>query len=182
MIEAGAPSTEEVVAVHGVMPTPTGRGRKAKDRVLRGSLALDALHLLARDVDRAGELVGLEHPAFDHILNRRRSEAEILGRFHYGDFLAVFVFHPNNTFPPGKDWGRDTTKGYPGPDESSQPLDHQNQEEFLKFHEIGTLQPVPACNESTPRLWRRSPVCLQLDTKSLLYSPFQRVGARRLLP
>src|SRR5215208_2777216 len=108
MIEAGAPSTEEVVAVHGVMPTPTGRGRKAKDRVLRGSLALDALHLLARDVDRAGELVGLEHPAFDHILNRRRSEAEILGRFPYGDFLAVFVCHPNTTFPPGKDWGLDT--------------------------------------------------------------------------
>ncbi len=47
----------------------------------RGGLALDALHLLARDVDCAGELVGLEHPAFHHILNRRTSEAELLGRF-----------------------------------------------------------------------------------------------------
>ncbi len=62
----------------------------------RGGLAVDALHLLARDVDRAGELVSLEHPAFHHILDRRTSEAEILGSFRYGDFLAVFVFHPNN--------------------------------------------------------------------------------------
>jgi hypothetical protein len=29
-------------------------------------------------------------------LNRRTSETEILGRFRYGDFLAVFVFHANN--------------------------------------------------------------------------------------
>jgi hypothetical protein len=93
---------------------PHNAGRKAKDRVLRGSLAFDALHLLASDVDRAGELVGLEHPAFHHILNRRRSEAEILGRFRYCDFLAVFVFHPNNTFSPGKDWSLDTPKGYTG--------------------------------------------------------------------
>ena len=50
--------------------------------VSRGSLALDALHLLPRDVDRAGELVGLELPAFHHFLNRRTSEAQILGRFH----------------------------------------------------------------------------------------------------
>ena len=45
---------------------PHNAGRKAKARLLRGSLALDALHLLPRDVDRAGELLGLEHPAFDH--------------------------------------------------------------------------------------------------------------------
>jgi hypothetical protein len=82
---------------------------------LGGSLVLDALHLLPRDVHRASELLGLEHPAFHHILNRRTSEAQILGRFRYGDFLAVFVFHPNNTSPPGKDWGRDTPEGYLGP-------------------------------------------------------------------
>jgi hypothetical protein len=97
---------------------PAQRFKGAKPRsacVLRGSLALDALHLLPRDVHRAGELLGLEHPAFHHILNRRTSEAQILGRFRYGDFLAVFVFHPNNTSPPGKDWGRDTPEGYLGP-------------------------------------------------------------------
>jgi hypothetical protein len=38
-------------------PVATQEAKKA--RVLRGGLALDALHLLARDVDRAGELVGL---------------------------------------------------------------------------------------------------------------------------
>src|SRR5918994_1335103 len=81
------------------VPVPA-HPRKAEVRVLRGGLALDALHLLARDVDRAGELVGLEHPAFHHILNRRTSEAEILGRFRYGDFVAVFVFHPKVTSPP----------------------------------------------------------------------------------
>jgi hypothetical protein len=71
-------------------------GCKAKERVLRGSLALDALHLLARDVDRASELLRLEYPAFDHILNLPRSEVEILGRFPYGDSHAVFVFHSND--------------------------------------------------------------------------------------
>jgi hypothetical protein len=55
---------------------------------LRGGLALDALYLLARDVDRAGEFVGLEYTAFHHILDLPRSETEILGRLHHGDFLA----------------------------------------------------------------------------------------------
>jgi hypothetical protein len=82
-------------------------------RVLRGTLALEALHLLARDVDSVGEVVGLEHPAFDHIVNRRRSETEILGCFRYGDFHAVFVFHLKVTSPPGKDWSRDTLKDTP---------------------------------------------------------------------
>src|SRR5918994_1441702 len=77
------------------VPVPA-HPRKAEVRVLRGGLALDALYLLARDVDRAGELVGLEHPAFHHILDLPRSEAEILGRLHHGDFLAFFVFHPTN--------------------------------------------------------------------------------------
>jgi hypothetical protein len=76
---------------------------KAKVCVLRGGLALYALHLLARDVDRACELVGLEHPAFHHILDLRTSEAEILGRFRYGDLLAVFVIHRKVTSSPGKD-------------------------------------------------------------------------------
>ena len=70
--------------------------RIAEIRVLRGGLALDALYLLARDVDRAGELVGLEHPAFHHILDLPRSEVEILGRLRQGDFFAFFVFHPTN--------------------------------------------------------------------------------------
>lgn len=106
MIEAGAPSTGDVCFPECASPTGGSHGRtqrvshnasgKVKERVLRGSLALDALHLLARDVDRTSELVGLEHPAFHHILNRRRSEAQILGRFHYGDFHAVLVIHPNN--------------------------------------------------------------------------------------
>jgi hypothetical protein len=85
MREAGAPSTVGVVTVtrrcarhpggsQGLTPeVPRNAGRKAKDRLLRGGLALDTLHLLPRDVDRAGELVGLEHPAFHHFLNRRRS-------------------------------------------------------------------------------------------------------------
>src|SRR5215213_1652316 len=74
-----------------------GHSRIAEEvRVLRGGLALDALYLLARDVDRAGELVGPEHPAGDHILDLPRSEVQILGRLPQGDFLAGFVFHPTN--------------------------------------------------------------------------------------
>ena len=88
--------------------------RIAEIRVLRGGLALDALYLLARDVDRAGELVGLEHPAFHHILDLPRSEVEILGRLRQGDFFAFFVFHPTNLLA-GKDGGRDTPQGYTGP-------------------------------------------------------------------
>ena len=68
--EAGAPSTgdcdidQSVRAPPGVFmvappEVPHNAGRKAKARLLRGSLALDALHLLPRDVDRSGELVGL---------------------------------------------------------------------------------------------------------------------------
>src|SRR3712207_6109305 len=72
--------------------SPHGRG----PCFLRGGLALDALYLFARDVDRAGELVGLEHPALDHILDLPTSEAEILSRLYHGDLLAVFVFHPTN--------------------------------------------------------------------------------------
>jgi hypothetical protein len=96
------------------LEVPRNTGCKAKERLLRGSLALDALHLLPRDVDRAGELVGLEHPAFHHILNRRRSEAQILGRFPYGDFHAVFVFHPVN-LPARQRLGPGHPEGYPGP-------------------------------------------------------------------
>src|SRR5829696_8368483 len=78
------------------VPAP-GHSRIAKEvRVLRGGLALDALYLLARDVDRVGELVGPEHPAVDHILDLPRSEVQILGRLPQGDFLASFVFHPTN--------------------------------------------------------------------------------------
>ena len=88
--------------------------RIAEIRVLRGGLALDALYLLARDVDRASELLRLEHPAFDHILNLPRSEVEILGRLRQGDFFAFFVFHPTNLLA-GKDEGRDTPQGYTGP-------------------------------------------------------------------
>ena len=129
MREAGAPSTGVVSVLSRVCAPHRGyswshhprsramrQGRKAKVFILRGSLALNALHLLARDVDRAGELVGLEHPAFHHLLNRCTSETQILGRFRYGDFLAVFVFHPKVTSPPGKDWSRDTPKGYPSSD------------------------------------------------------------------
>src|SRR5215203_3302955 len=79
-----------------VAPPPISRRTQSQDPSITGGLALDALHLLPRDVDRASEIVGLEHPAFHHILNRRRSEAQILGRFRYGDFHAVFVFHPVN--------------------------------------------------------------------------------------
>src|SRR5687767_11010672 len=83
-------------------------------RVLRGGLALDALYLLARDVDRTGELVGLEHPAFHHRLNLPRSEVEILGRFPQCEVLAIFVFHPTNLLAWQR-WGRDTPQGYTGP-------------------------------------------------------------------
>jgi len=76
--------------------------RIAEVRVLRSGLALDALYLLGRAVDRAGELVGLEHPAFHHILNLPTSEAEILGRLHHGDFLA-FLSSTLLTSLPGKD-------------------------------------------------------------------------------
>jgi hypothetical protein len=82
--------------------------RIAEVCVLRGGFALDALYLLARNMDRTGELVGLEHPAFHHIQDLPRSEAEILGRLPHGDFLAVFVFHPTNLLVPGKDGGQDT--------------------------------------------------------------------------
>src|SRR5215211_1037820 len=88
--------------------------RIAEVRVLRGGLALDALYLLARDVDRAGELVGLEHPAFHHILDLPRSEVEILGRLPQGDFHAFFVFHPTNLLALQRR-GRDTSQGYTGP-------------------------------------------------------------------
>src|SRR3712207_2970634 len=88
--------------------------RIAEVRVLRGGLALDALYLLARDVDRAGELVGLEHPAFHHILDLPRSEVEILGRLPQGDFLAFFVFHPTNLLARQRR-GLDTPQGYTGP-------------------------------------------------------------------
>src|SRR3954466_15588579 len=71
--------------------------RMAEVRVfLRGGLALDAFYLLARDVDGTGELVGLEHPAFHHILDLPRSEVEILGRLPQADFLAFFVFDLTN--------------------------------------------------------------------------------------
>src|SRR5215211_1176345 len=92
-----------------------GHSRIAEEvRVLRGGLALDALYLLARDVDRAGELVGLEHPAFHHILDLPRSEVEILGRLPQGDFHAFFVFHPTNLLALQRR-GRDTSQGYTGP-------------------------------------------------------------------
>ena len=89
--------------VVALLAIPLNARRKAKVRVLRGGLALDALYFLAGDVDRAGELVGLEHPAFHHILDLRTSEAEVLGRLSYSDFLAVFVFHPKVTSSPGED-------------------------------------------------------------------------------
>ena len=54
-------------------------------------------------MDRADELVGLEHPAFDHILDLSAGESKILGRLHHGELLAVFVFHPTLTSLPGKD-------------------------------------------------------------------------------
>src|SRR5215212_11377238 len=96
------------------VPAP-GHSRIAEEvRVLRGGLALDALYLLARDVDRAGELVGLEHPAVDHILDLPRSEVQILGCLPQGDFLAGFVFHPTLTSLPGKD-GSGPPQGYTGP-------------------------------------------------------------------
>src|SRR5215213_11849951 len=92
-----------------------GHSRIAEEvRVLRGGLALDALYLLARDVDRAGELVGLEHPAVDHILDLPRSEVQILGCLPQGDFLASFVFHPTLTSLTGKD-GSGPPQGYTGP-------------------------------------------------------------------
>jgi hypothetical protein len=34
----------------------------------------------SRDVDRADEPLGFDHPAFDHVLDRSASEAEILRR------------------------------------------------------------------------------------------------------
>jgi hypothetical protein len=90
---------------------PAARDRgKAEVRVLRGGLALDPLYLLARDVDRAGEPVGLEYPAFDHIQDLPAAEAEILGRLHHGDLLAAFVFHPKITSSSGKERGQDTPK------------------------------------------------------------------------
>src|SRR5215217_9527379 len=96
------------------VPAP-GHSRIAEEvRVLRGGLALDALYLLARDVDRAGELVGPEHPAVDHILDLPRSEVQILGCLPQGDFLASFVFHPTLTSLPGKD-GSGPPQGYTGP-------------------------------------------------------------------
>src|SRR5215217_3751467 len=91
--------------------------RIAEVRVLWGGLALDALYLLARDVDRAGELVGLEHPAFHHVLDLPRSEVEILGRLPQGNLLAVFVFHPTNLLALQR-LGRDTPQGYTGPSPS----------------------------------------------------------------
>jgi hypothetical protein len=81
--------------------------RRAEVRSLGGCLALDALHLLARDVDCSGELIGFDQPALDHILYLGRSEAQILGRFRYCDFVAVFVIHPKLTSSPENDWGRD---------------------------------------------------------------------------
>src|SRR5215213_5973789 len=88
--------------------------RMVEVRVLRGGLALDALYLLARDVDGTGELVGLEHPAFHHILDLPRSEVEILGRLPQADFLAFFVFDPTNLLARQRR-GRDTPQGYTGP-------------------------------------------------------------------
>src|SRR3954470_6307060 len=87
--------------------------RMAEVRVfLRGGLALDAFYLLARDVDGTGELVGLEHPAFHHILDLPGGEVEILGRLPQGDFLAVFVFDLTNLLA-GKAGSRDAPKYTP---------------------------------------------------------------------
>jgi hypothetical protein len=94
---------------------PAARDRgKAEVRVLRGGLALDPLYLLARDVDRAGEPVGLEYPAFDHIQDPLGGEAEILGRLLHGDLLAAFVFHRKVTSSPGKN-GAKTPRRIPRP-------------------------------------------------------------------
>ncbi len=61
----------------------------------RGGLALDALHLLSGDMDRAGELVSLEYPVVHHLLDRRAADAEVLGRLHHGNDFSILVFHPN---------------------------------------------------------------------------------------
>src|SRR4051794_39024049 len=64
--------------------------------VLRGCLALDAFHLLARDVDGSGEPVGLENLSFDHVLDLPAGETEVLGSLHHGELRAMFVFHAIN--------------------------------------------------------------------------------------
>src|SRR5215216_5563331 len=95
------------------VPAP-GHSRIAEEvRVLRGGLALDALYFLARDVDRAGELVGPEHPAVDHILDLPRSEVQILGCLPQGDFLRL-LSSTLLTSLPGKD-GSGPPQGYTGP-------------------------------------------------------------------
>jgi hypothetical protein len=63
---------------------------------LRGCLALDAFHLFTRDVDGSGEPLGLDNPAFDHVLYLPTGETEVLGCLHHGDLLAVLVFHATN--------------------------------------------------------------------------------------
>ena len=93
--------------VHGgVKMFPAQTIPMAEARVLWGRLALDAFYLLARDVDRSGELVGLENPTFDHVLDLPTGEPEVLGCLHYGELLAVFVLHATSL--PGKDRDRDT--------------------------------------------------------------------------
>jgi hypothetical protein len=59
-------------------------------------LALDAFHFLARDVDGSSEPLGLDNPAFDHVLYLPAGEAEVLGRLYHGDLVAVLVFHATN--------------------------------------------------------------------------------------
>lgn len=70
--------------------------RMAEARILWGCLALDAFYLLARDVDGSSELLGLENPAFDHVLDLTTGETEVLGYLHHGELLAVFVLHASN--------------------------------------------------------------------------------------
>jgi hypothetical protein len=68
----------------------------AEARILWGCLALDAFYLLARDVNRSSEPVGLKNPAFDHVLDLPTGETEVLGGLHHGELLAVIVFHATN--------------------------------------------------------------------------------------
>jgi hypothetical protein len=63
---------------------------------LWGCLALDAFYLLARDVDRSSEPLGIDNPAFYHVLYLPTGETEVLGCLHHGDLLAVLVFHATN--------------------------------------------------------------------------------------
>jgi hypothetical protein len=83
--------------VHGGLKMSWWRAEDPRTaEVLWGCLALDAFYLLAGDVDGSSELLGLENPAFDHVLDLPTGEAEVLGCLHHGELLAVIVLHATN--------------------------------------------------------------------------------------